>query len=404
MGELSVHLYGHPVGVLTGGDRRTFDFRTTDATFERFDVLSTILSEAIPLRRQPDRRTVARRRNFFAELLPEGPALEAMAERARVDRHDVLGLLRRYGRDVAGALEVFDPADPGEPARPDLRPLDGPSVRRLIESPAEAPLGNDPALGRISLGGVQTKATLTRRDGEWFQPLGGHPSTHIVKPPSQTHPTLVYDEEYGARLACRVGLLDHAVWIEDFGGLAALVVERYDRAETAGGPTRLHQEDFNQALGAADNQKYQEHGGVVTLKRIAELLARATADGLGRLLEMVSFTAAIGNLDLHAKNLSLLHPPAGRARLAPAYDQVPMAHLPTDGRLALKVNGVHHIRQLTAADLVAEGRSWGVPDAELVVDGLLDRLSPAVAEEAPDPRAHPALQEDVAGQIARLRR
>jgi serine/threonine-protein kinase HipA len=121
-------------------------------------------------------------------------------------------------------------------------------------------------------------------------------------------------------------------------------------------------------------------------------------------LELVTFTAAIGNLDLHAKNLSLLHPPVGRARLAPAYDQVPMAHLPTDGRLALKVNGVHHIRQLTAADLVAEGRSWGVPDAGLVVDGLLDRLSPAVAEEAPDPRAHPGLQEDIAGQIARLRR
>jgi serine/threonine-protein kinase HipA len=399
---LAVHLYGSPVGILTGADWRTFDFKTTPETFERFDLMSTILSEAIPLRLLPDRKTTARRRNFFAELLPEGQARELLAARARVEQSDVIGLLRRYGRDVAGALEIFDPDDANEPARPELRRLDGVGVRRLMEREVDAPLGNDPKLGRISLGGMQEKVTLTRADGAWHQPLGGYPSTHIIKPRSDAYPTMVFDEEYGSRLARQVGLLDYKVWIEDFAGLPALVVERYDRRPAGGPPQRIHQEDFNQALGASGNQKYQEHGGVVTLKRIAALLARATADGQAQLLRLVTFAVAIGNLDLHAKNLSLLHPDDSPARLAPAYDQVPLLHHPTDGRLALKVNGVYAARQVTAADLVAEGETWGVNDAEAEVESVLDRVAEALATQSPLPGAYPNLNLELEAHLDRL--
>src|SRR5690606_5717157 len=116
---------------------------------------------------------------------------------------------------------------------------------------------------------------------------------------------VIYDEEYGARLARRLGLMKYVTEISEFDGLPALVIERYDRADGE----RVHQEDFNQALGAAGNQKYQEYGGVVSLRRIAEVLAlHADRSEIHRLARTVVFAVAIGNLDMHAKNISLLHP------------------------------------------------------------------------------------------------
>lgn len=46
--------------------------------------------------------------------------------------------------------------------------------------------------------------------------------------------------------------------------MSAVVIERYDRAPEAP-EGRIHQEDFNQALGAAGSQKYQPNDGEVAL-------------------------------------------------------------------------------------------------------------------------------------------
>jgi serine/threonine-protein kinase HipA len=52
----------------------------------------------------------------------------------------------------------------------------------------------------------------------------------------------------------------------------AVVIERYDRSPDAP-QGRIHQEDFNQVLGAVGNQKYQKYGGKVSLERIALLFS-----------------------------------------------------------------------------------------------------------------------------------
>lgn len=49
-----------------------------------------------------------------------------------------------------------------------------------------------------------------------------------------------------------------------------MVIERYDRSPDAP-QGRIHQEDFNQVLGAAGNVKYQKYSGRVSLERIATL-------------------------------------------------------------------------------------------------------------------------------------
>ncbi|NYD53623.1 serine/threonine-protein kinase HipA [Microbacterium pseudoresistens] len=399
MMRLAVELYGTRVGILEG-DPRTYDFTPRAEAIERFGSASTVISVAIPLVSRPRRDHASRRRNWFAEILPEGDQYEYLLAQSALRRGDVPAFLGRYGRDVAGALQIWDLDDPSEPRIPSLRPVTDAEIRTLLDDPISAPLGNATDLGRTSLGGVQPKILLARTRDGWAQALGGHPTTHILKPQLDGEKaTVIYDEEYGSRVAREMGLTAFSTAITRFAGRAALVIERYDRANGE----RIHQEDFNQALGASGNQKYQELGGVVTLRRVATVLQQhAPGADLQRLAEMVLLAAAIGNLDLHTKNLSLLHPLDGEVRLAPAYDLVPHAHHPGDGRMALAINGVYRHAELTRSDLVAEFASWGLRRAERIVTDTLDRIGLVVETETPLAGAHTALQEDIRGFVARL--
>lgn len=404
MSELVVELYGQRLGVLRG-DWRTFDLVPDPSAALRFGVDSTVLSLAVPLQVRATRSRAPLLRNFFAELLPEGRMRTRLAQTAGLQEFDVIGLLRRFGRDVAGALQIWDPQAPGEPKSPRCEPVERAEVARMLASVSEEPLGNKPIGGKTSLAGVQDKIVLARRsDGGWSRVVDGAPSTHILKPAHARFPTLIYDEEYGARLARAVGLTSYATWVEDFEGIPAVVIERYDRDPQAP-QGRVHQEDGNQVLGASGVQKYQREGGVATLERLARAFRAAggheMVEGLFRQLVVA---VAIGNLDMHAKNISVLHPPDGTCRLAPAYDMVPQTHLPTDGELALAVHDVYRHAAVTGADLVAEGERWGLAGAAALVEETLAALSAAVAVEAPLPGAHHGLADDVSRFVDHLRR
>ncbi|MGW0003323.1 type II toxin-antitoxin system HipA family toxin [Nocardia grenadensis] len=221
MKRLGVELYGDMVGTLQGADSAIFDFEADTAAIDRYGINSRILSAAIPLTPKPNRAKAKHRRNFFQELLPEGDQLAAMNAAARLAPGDVLGFLARYGRDVAGALQIWDLDDPSEPPTPELLPITEERVRELLDEPFLYPLANRPAVGKTSLAGVQPKIVLTRTGEGWAQAVGGAPSTHILKPVVRQHPTLIYDEEYGARIARAVGLAAHDTWIAEFAGAPA---------------------------------------------------------------------------------------------------------------------------------------------------------------------------------------
>ncbi|MGC5628744.1 type II toxin-antitoxin system HipA family toxin [Georgenia sp. Z1344] len=396
MGDLSVDLYGTRIGRLTG-DRRTFDLVPDPGAVARFGLDSQVLSVAIPLSAVPVRARRAQRQNYFAELLPEGRMLTRLAQQARVPETDVLGLLRAHGRDIAGALQIWDPEQPGEPRTPALEPRDAAEVAQMLREVGGRPLGNAPGRGKTSLAGVQDKIVLARVGGGWAQVLDGWPSTHILKPVPVDAPTTIYDEEYGSRIARALGLASHATWIDDFDGVPALVIERYDRSPDLS-EGRLHQEDLNQVLGASGDEKYQRHGGRVSLARIAAALgAAAGRESVDELFRLVVLSVAVGNLDMHAKNVSLLHPPDGSMRLAPAYDVVPQAHQPTDGELALSVAGEYRHAAVTGEHLLDETRSWGVRGAEDLMTATLEAVLDVVAAQEPEARAHPGLATDIAG-------
>lgn len=398
--RLAIELYGTVVGTLHG-DGRTFDFAPSAEGIDVFGANSPVLSVAIPLTPAQRRDHAGRRRNWFAELLPEGDQYDYMLAQGGLRRDDTPAFLARYGRDVAGALQVWDLDDPTEPKAPGIREVAAAEVRALLEDPIGSPLANDLRSGKSSLGGVQPKVVLVRTTGGWAQALGGYPTTHILKPQlGGDQPDVIYDEEYGSRIARRLGLAGFETSIEEFDGLPAIVIERYDR----GDGKRVHQEDFSQVLGASHNQKYQEIGGVVSLKRIADTLkSHAPETDLRRLARMVVLAVGLGNLDLHTKNLGLLHLVDGDVTLAPAYDIVPQAHRPGDGRLALAVNGKYRHQEIARDDLVTEFASWGLRRATTTVQHTLEQLHNTLKEEDPLDGAFPLLQEQLLAFADNLR-
>jgi serine/threonine-protein kinase HipA len=398
--RLAVELYKAVVGTLDG-DAHSFDFVPSAEGIDRFGTNSPVLSVTMPLVWSQRRGHASRRRNWFGELLPEGDQYDYLLARGGLRHGDTPAFLARYGRDLAGALQIWDLDDPTEPKTPAIRNVTPAEVRALLEDPIGSPLANDPQSGKSSLGGVQPKAVLAKTSDGWAQVLGGYPSTHILKPQLPgALATVIFDEEYGSRIARRLGLAGFATWIEEFDGLPAIVIERYDRA--VGG--RVHQEDFSQVLGASRNQKYQEVGGVVSLRRIAAVLkTHAPEPDLRRLARLVVLAVGIGNLDLHTKNLGLLHPAGGGVTLAPAYDVVPQAHLPGDGRMALAVNGKYRHADITRADLETEFAAWGLRRAEATVDETLVELAVVVEQERPLDGAFPLLDEQLLALVTTLK-
>lgn len=398
MTELLVELYGEAIGHLQG-ERDQFDFVAHPEALERHGIQSTVLSLAIPLTGYPQARGRTIRRNFFEELLAEGRVRDRLSANARLDPDNTMALLQRYGRDVAGALQIWNPSAPGEPRTPALLPLSEGEVAMMMRDVKLNPLGNSGKRRLSSIAGVQDKILLVGSETGWGNPLDGYASTHILKPRSPV-PSLIFDEEYGSRFARKLGLADFETRIEYFAGEPALVITRYDR-DAAGG--RLHQEDFNQALGYRGDAKYESGAGDGRLKRIAGLLrAEAGSTEVRKLARMLTLSLAVGNLDMHAKNISLLHERDGQVRLAPMYDVVPQLHLEVDRDVALFVNAKRGYDEISGADLVAEVGSWRVRDARAVVQSALEEIEAVAEAETQLAGAHHDLQGQVTRHTRRL--
>jgi serine/threonine-protein kinase HipA len=266
------------------------------------------------------------------------------------------------------------------------------------------PLGNQPKTGKSSLPGIQVKVVLASIDGAWHQVHDGFPSTHILNPAPRDGSTTIFDEDYGNRLARRLGLATFDTSLEEFGEISALVIERYDRSPSAS-EGRLHQEDMSQALGAGGREKYQRYSrGKVTLQKAAGLLASADIANLKTLLALNTMSVAVGNLDLHAKNISILHLPDETTRLASAYDVVPLALRGIDGEMSFSVNMVYEHDRITIIDLEYEARTWGLKDPAPLIRETLEQIEAFTRAESPDARAYEGLAADIQRFTANLLR
>jgi serine/threonine-protein kinase HipA len=201
------------------------------------------------------------------------------------------------------------------------------------------------------------------RDGAFYLPLDGSPSTHILKPDSAVFPGLVENEFFCMELASMLRMRAAEVKMDQAGAVRFLRITRYDRAKREGGGwARIHQEDFCQALGIAPEMKYQGEGGP-GLKDCFELVrshSTAPAADMLRLFDAVVFNFLIGNNDAHGKNFSFLR--EGREiRLAPLYDLVSTELYPElSGNMAMKIGRAKRADDVLQKDWLAFFQEAGV--------------------------------------------
>jgi serine/threonine-protein kinase HipA len=293
------------------------------------------ISFSMPLQDAPYADRVVR--PFFSGLLPDEGARQRLAGALGISAGNAFGLLEVIGGECAGALSLY-PAGQIPPA-PDDDGVEILSTERLEEIIGK--LRDRPLLGgeegvRLSLAGAQDKLAVCVEGEEIGLAKGGRPTTHILKPFMQALEGTVENELFCLRLAARLKLPVPAVQMRRAGNVSFLLVERYDRRRHEDGSiTRLHQEDFCQALSVPPELKYEEEGGPGTLASLGLIdraTARPAADRLN-FIRMMIFHYLVGNADAHAKNYALLY--RGRVPdLAPLYDVVCTAAYP---RLAKKL-------------------------------------------------------------------
>jgi serine/threonine-protein kinase HipA len=361
---LDVYLHRELVGHLIQNDGGQMVFDYAASWLQRLD--ATPLSHSLPLRQK--RFTRKECRGYFAGVLPEESKREVIARNLGISGRNDYAMLERIGGECAGAV-TFLPAGETLPALNDhYRALSAPELAEILRELPRRPLLAGETGIRLSLAGAQDKIAVRVEGDAISLPLGGAPSTHILKPAVERFAGVVFNEAYCMRLAAAVGLPVAKTEIRRAEDVEYLLVERYDRTHRQGpeGTTleRLHQEDFCQALGIVSENKYQKEGGP-SLKQCFALLREVSSApvlDLARLLDAVIFNFLIGNNDAHGKNFSLLYrgevtesSGAGTAnletRLALLYDLVSTRYYPELTRdLAMKIGGEYSSDKVSKAN------------------------------------------------------
>ena len=265
-------------------------------------------------------------KRFLENLLPDRPDVKTRwAREAKLTSDSAFDLLSVYGADVAGALEFY-PAGSAPRTEADLSLVTDDMIAarvRQIRADDSDWLERRPVEEGFSLGGAQGKFALAKHNGQWFEPTGMHPSTHIFKPGVHTLDGSDVTEHITLQVARKLGLIVADTEVGIFGSEHVLIVERFDRVPLGDGYVRLHQEDLAQATGTSYLNKYERDAGPsyhdvfsVFDRDLAPTAARVAKQ---RFAECLVFSWIIGHNDGHSKNYSLTHAP-DESYLSPFYD------------------------------------------------------------------------------------
>lgn len=256
---------------------------------------------------------------WFSNLLPEGVLRQWVARDTGVNEQREMRLLARLGNSLPGAVTVV-PVASGE-VDPSWQPQEV-----VATSPAPSVDGRF----RFSLAGVALKFSLLQVGQRLTMPAEGREGDWIVKMPDAVYAAVPSNEFAMMNLAQRCGIdvpevqlvdrdelpdLPDAAWPRD--QRTAYAIRRFDRD----GDHRIHIEDLAQVRGFYPEQKYDG-----AFETAAALVWRHHDDN--SYLEFVRrlfLSFAIGNGDMHLKNISLIYRNPRRPVISPAYDLVSTA-------------------------------------------------------------------------------
>ena len=306
---------------------------------------------------------------FFRGLLPEGSVYGNLAQMYQVPRNDYLSIIARLGCESIGALTfVADGIDPGE-YEPHFEPLTDEMVRSFGEGPLRA-VTRMTSETRLSLSGAQSKVAWCIEEGvraseaeiaDWSVPRGTAPSSHIIKVSAPGEEEIAYNELVCSLIARACGMEVACVDLLPFLP-GAIAVQRYDRQWVSRDGkkvlSRLHQEDFCQALGLPPHLKYQVEGLECSyLLLISDVIDAMSAVPRADRLEFakrLAFNYAVGNSDAHLKNASMLYNRAWTMRrLAPVYD---VTYIPLTGystRMEFDIGSHRELSEIDERDIMS---------------------------------------------------
>ena len=310
---LDVYLHEQLVGHLIQDDGGQMSFEYLESWLAQPGAAA--LSQSLPLRNEPFPAKECR--GFFGGILPEESKREIIARNLGISARNDYAMLEQIGGECAGAV-TFLPAGQALPKREyHYRKLDAKELAGILRELPKRPLLAGEKGIRLSLAGAQDKVAVRIEGEEVSLPLGGAPSTHILKPTVERFAGVVSNEALCMTLAAHMNLPAAKVETRKVEDVEYLQIERYDRKHVTidGAPSveRLHQEDFCQAQNIVSELKYQKEGGP-SFKQCFTLLrdvSTAPVIDLANLLDAAIFNYLIGNNDAHGKNFSLRIPGPG---------------------------------------------------------------------------------------------
>lgn len=301
--------------------------------------------------------------SFFGGLLPEESQRRIVAKIYGVSPSNDFSLLENIGGQCAGAISFYPTQEKDITKDSEFMPLSGVDLQDRIYHLAQHPLllGYDEV--RLSLAGVQDKIMVAENNTKLYLPLHNTPSTHIIKPEIGYIPATVTNEHICLELAKKIGLHVVSSKIAKAEVTEYLLVERYDRYNNFPDITRIHQEDFCQALSISTENKYQAEGGP-SLPQCVELLRDISTNpvkDIQNLVDVVIFNYIIGNCDAHGKNFSLLYKGNNNIRLAPFYDLLSTLIYPElSKKMSMKIGSQYKINAVVPKDFIEMAQQCGL--------------------------------------------
>lgn len=320
MSKLVVYFQEKVVGHLEFDkeERLSFKYNSSWLTFkDRFP-----LSVALPLGEKTYGHLETK--SFFENLLPEGEIKDLLEAHGKSSIRSEFGFLQEFGGDCAGAFQILPEARKAPKTSKPKKELKLDVIYKYLnekKSLTDVILNKEG--GKFSLAGAQDKFAVIFDKNKIYLPLDGSPTTHIIKPHvryfNSTHDT-PYNEYLCMKLALAIGLNVPAVDIIE-GEYPLFIVERFDRIQTKGEISRIHQQDFCQAQGITSLKKYESEGGPTFANNynLVKSFSSAPIPDLNQLLKWLIYNLVIGNNDSHSKNLAFLQT-GDEIRLAPFYD------------------------------------------------------------------------------------